>query len=182
MTLKRRTAKVPGNGPSSHRLSSETNENGLARRMRGKDQNAAIRSRERGIPMFPLKSGKQEVSFRKRPHEVVQSNLILSCSSSGWNAKDDNERRAARCSPDRDGCRHYCGSGCTRRNLKPRNLADDLPRCFQRLLDRCTASAERVADCTDAPFIRKLVGGTGLRAMQGMADHDAPGIVPEAPR
>jgi hypothetical protein len=120
--------------------------------------------------MFPLKSGKQEVSFRKRPHEIVQSNLILSCSSSGWNAKDDNKHRAARCSPDRDGCRHYCGSGCTRRNLKPRNLADDLPRC----LDRCTASAERVADCTDAALFRKLVGGTGPRAMQRMADHDAP--------
>jgi hypothetical protein len=63
-------------------------------------------------------------------------------------------------------------------------LADNLPRWFQRLLDRCTASAEHVADCTDAAFFEILSGllGRALGRSQGVADHDAPGIVPEAPR
>ena len=35
-------------------------------------------------------------------------------------------------------------------------LDDNLPRWFQRLLDRCTTTAEYLADRTDAAFIEAL--------------------------
>ena len=61
-------------------------------------------------------------------------------------------------------------------------LDDNLPRWFQRQLDHCTNTAERVADCADAAFIKALSAllGDALGRSQAMADHDAPGIVPEA--
>jgi hypothetical protein len=61
-------------------------------------------------------------------------------------------------------------------------LDDNLPRWFQRLLDRCTSTAEHVADRADAAFIETLSAmlGHALGRSQEMADHDAPGIVPEA--
>jgi hypothetical protein len=61
-------------------------------------------------------------------------------------------------------------------------LDDNLPRWFQRLLDHCTTTAEHAADPTDAAFIETL-SALLIRALgrsQAMADHDAPGIVPEA--
>ena len=60
-------------------------------------------------------------------------------------------------------------------------LDDILPRWFQRLLDHCTACAEHIADCTDAAFIEALSAllDHALGRGQAMADHDAPGIVPE---
>jgi hypothetical protein len=53
-------------------------------------------------------------------------------------------------------------------------LADDLPRWFQCLLDRCTVTAEHVADRTDAAFIEILSAllGDALGLGQVMADHD----------
>ena len=60
---------------------------------------------------------------------------------------------------------------------------DGLPRWFQRLLDHCTATAEPVADrADDDAFIEILSAllGDALGYGQVMADHDAPGIVPEA--
>jgi hypothetical protein len=61
-------------------------------------------------------------------------------------------------------------------------LDDNLPRWFQRLLDNCTTIAEHVADRTDAALIETLPAllGHALGRSQEMADHDAPGIVPEA--
>jgi hypothetical protein len=61
-------------------------------------------------------------------------------------------------------------------------LDDNLPRWFQRPLDHCTTTAERAADRTDAAFIETLsvLLGRALGRSQEMADHDAPGIVPEA--
>jgi hypothetical protein len=61
-------------------------------------------------------------------------------------------------------------------------LEDNLPRWFQRLLDRCTSTAEYVADRADAAFIETLsvLLGQALGLGQAMCDHDAPGIVPEA--
>jgi hypothetical protein len=52
---------------------------------------------------------------------------------------------------------------------------DDLPLWFDCLLDRCTDTAERIADHTHAPLIETL---SALLA-QAMVDHHAPGIVPE---
>ena len=61
-------------------------------------------------------------------------------------------------------------------------LDDNLPRWFQRLLDRCTRTAEHVVDRADAAFVEILSAllGHALGRSQEMADHDAPGIVPEA--
>jgi hypothetical protein len=61
-------------------------------------------------------------------------------------------------------------------------LDDNLPRWFQCLLDRCTSTAENVVDRADAAFIEILSAllGDALGRSQAMADHDAPGIVPEA--
>ena len=61
-------------------------------------------------------------------------------------------------------------------------LDDNLPRWLQRLLDRCTASAEHVADCNDAAFFQTLSGllGRALGRGQTLAGHAAPGIVPDA--
>ena len=61
-------------------------------------------------------------------------------------------------------------------------LDDNLPRWFQRLLDHCTATAEHAADRTDGAFIEILSAllGHALGPSQAMADHDAPGIMPEA--
>ena len=61
-------------------------------------------------------------------------------------------------------------------------LDDNLPRWFQHLLDRCTATADHVAGRTEAAFIKTLSAllGNALGRDQAMADHDAPGIVPEA--
>jgi hypothetical protein len=61
-------------------------------------------------------------------------------------------------------------------------LDDDLPRWFQRLLDHCTATAEDVAGNTDAAFIKALLAllSNALGRGQATANHDAPGIVPEA--
>jgi hypothetical protein len=61
-------------------------------------------------------------------------------------------------------------------------LEDNLPRWFQRLLDHCTTTAEHAADCTDAALIETLSAllDQALGRSQEMADHDAPGIVPEA--
>jgi hypothetical protein len=61
-------------------------------------------------------------------------------------------------------------------------LDDNLPRWFQRLLDRCASTAEHVADRADAAFIETLSAllGHALGRSQEMADHDALGIVPEA--
>jgi len=61
-------------------------------------------------------------------------------------------------------------------------LDDSLSRWFQRLLDQCTATAEHVADRTDATFIETLSAslGNALGRGQAMADYEAPGIVPEA--
>jgi hypothetical protein len=61
-------------------------------------------------------------------------------------------------------------------------LDDNLPRWFQRQLDHCTATAERVIARTDAAFIEALSAllGDALGRSQAMGDHDAPGIVPEA--
>lgn len=61
-------------------------------------------------------------------------------------------------------------------------LDDNLPRWFQRLLDRCTSTAEHLADRADAAFIEILSAllGHALGRCQELADHDAPGIVPEA--
>lgn len=61
-------------------------------------------------------------------------------------------------------------------------LTDSLPRWFQRQLDRCTITAEHVASCTDAAFVEALSAllSDALGHGQVMADHDAPGIVPEA--
>ena len=68
-------------------------------------------------------------------------------------------------------------------------LDDNLPRWFQRLLDHCTTMAEaagpgteHAADRTDAAFIEALSAllDHALGRGQAMADHDAPGIVPEA--
>ena len=60
-------------------------------------------------------------------------------------------------------------------------LDDNLPRWFQRLLDHCTTTAGHAADCTDAAFIEALSAllDHALGRGQAMADHDAPGIVPE---
>ena len=60
-------------------------------------------------------------------------------------------------------------------------LDDNLPRWFQRLLDRCMTTAEHVANLTDAAFIEILSAllGDALGRNQAMADHKAPGIVPE---
>jgi hypothetical protein len=60
-------------------------------------------------------------------------------------------------------------------------LDDNLPRWFQRLLDHCTTTAEHAADRTDAAFIEALSAllDHALGRGQAMADHDAPGIVPE---
>ena len=62
-------------------------------------------------------------------------------------------------------------------------LEDNLPRWFQRLLDRCMTTAEHVADRTDAALIEILSAllGDALGRSQAMCEHDAPGIVPEAP-
>ena len=56
------------------------------------------------------------------------------------------------------------------------DLDDNLPRWFQRLLDRCTITAEHVADRTDAAFIEIVSAllGNSLGRGQAMADHDAP--------
>jgi hypothetical protein len=61
-------------------------------------------------------------------------------------------------------------------------LDDNLPRWFQRLLDRCTTTAEYAADRTDDAFVEILSAllGQAPGRSQAMADHDAPGIVPEA--
>jgi hypothetical protein len=61
-------------------------------------------------------------------------------------------------------------------------LEDNLPRWFQRLLDRCMTTAEHVADGTDAALIETLSAllGDALSRSQGMCEHDAPGIVPYA--
>jgi hypothetical protein len=61
-------------------------------------------------------------------------------------------------------------------------LADSLPRWCQRHLDRCTATAEHVANRADTTFIEILSAllGDALGHCRAMADHDAPGIVPEA--
>jgi len=61
-------------------------------------------------------------------------------------------------------------------------LDDNLPRWFQRLLDHCTGCAEHIADCIDDAFFETLSAllGRALGRSQAMADHDAPGIVPEA--
>jgi hypothetical protein len=61
-------------------------------------------------------------------------------------------------------------------------LDDNLPRWFQRQLDHCTATAERVVDRTDAAFIEALSAllGDALGHSQAMARRDVPGIVPEA--
>ena len=61
-------------------------------------------------------------------------------------------------------------------------LEDSLPRWFQRLLDHCTATAEHVAGPTDTAFIETLSAllGNTLGHGQEKADHEAPGIVPEA--
>jgi hypothetical protein len=63
-------------------------------------------------------------------------------------------------------------------------LDDNLPRWFQDLLDRCTATADHVAGRTEAAFTETLSAllGNALGRDQTMADHEAPGIVPEAPR
>ena len=63
-------------------------------------------------------------------------------------------------------------------------LDDNLPRWFQRLLDHCTTTAEHGAHRTDAAFTETLSAllGNALGRDQAMADHEAPGIVPEAPR
>jgi hypothetical protein len=60
-------------------------------------------------------------------------------------------------------------------------LADILPRWFQRHLDRCTAAAEHLAGYTGVAFVEALSDllGHALGHGQAMADHDAPGIVPE---
>jgi hypothetical protein len=60
-------------------------------------------------------------------------------------------------------------------------LDDNLPRWFQRLLDCCTSTAEHAADDADAGFFETLSAllGRALGRCQAMADHDAPGIVPE---
>ena len=60
-------------------------------------------------------------------------------------------------------------------------LADNLPRWYESLLDRCLASAEHVADRTDAAFIETLSAllGHALGRGQAMTDHDAPGVVPK---
>jgi hypothetical protein len=61
-------------------------------------------------------------------------------------------------------------------------LDDSLPRWFQRLLDHCTTTVEHRAHRTDAAFIEALSAllGRALGHSQEMADHDAPGILPEA--
>src|ERR1700729_3492135 len=61
-------------------------------------------------------------------------------------------------------------------------LDDNLPRWFQRLLDHCTTTAEHAPDHTDAAFIETLSAflGHALGRSQAMADHDVPGIAPEA--
>jgi hypothetical protein len=61
-------------------------------------------------------------------------------------------------------------------------LDDNLPRWFQRLLDRCMTTAERAADRTDAALIETLSAllDHALGRSHAMVDHDAPGIVPEA--
>jgi hypothetical protein len=61
-------------------------------------------------------------------------------------------------------------------------LDDSLPRWFQRLLDHCTATAEHVADRTDATFVETLSAllGNALGRGQAMTDHEVPGTVPEA--
>ena len=41
--------------------------------------------------------------------------VIVSCS--GWNAKDDDERRATRRAPDRDGCSYSCGDPIARAGI-----------------------------------------------------------------
>jgi hypothetical protein len=60
-------------------------------------------------------------------------------------------------------------------------LDDNLPQWLQRLLDHCTTTAEHVANLTDAAFIEILSAllGDALGRNQAMADHKAPGIVPE---
>jgi hypothetical protein len=60
-------------------------------------------------------------------------------------------------------------------------LDDNLPRWLQQPADRCTSTAEHVADRADAAFIETLSTSLGhaLGRSQQMADHDAPGIVPE---
>jgi hypothetical protein len=59
-------------------------------------------------------------------------------------------------------------------------LDDNLPRWFQRQLDRSTATAERIVDRTDVGFVEVLTAllGRALGHSREMADHDAPGIVP----
>ena len=61
-------------------------------------------------------------------------------------------------------------------------LDDNLPRWLQRLLDHCTTTAEHVANRSDAAFIETLSAllGDALGYGQAIADHDVPGIVPEA--
>jgi hypothetical protein len=61
-------------------------------------------------------------------------------------------------------------------------LSDSLPRWFQHQLDRCTVTAEHVANRADTTFIEALSAllGDALGYGQAIADLDVPGIVPEA--
>jgi hypothetical protein len=61
-------------------------------------------------------------------------------------------------------------------------LTDSLPRWFEHQLDRCTVTAEHVANRADTTFIEALLAllGDALGYGQAIADHDVPGIVPEA--
>jgi hypothetical protein len=103
-------------------------------------------------------------------------------SFSGWNANDDDERE------QQDARLIAMDEAVVAaiRSLAPEfeaaYLADDLPRWFQCLLDRCTVTAEHVADRTDAAFIEisSVLLGDALGYGQAIADHDVPGIVPEA--
>ena len=60
-------------------------------------------------------------------------------------------------------------------------LTDSLPRWFQHQLDRCTVTAEHVANRADTTFIEALsvLLGDALGYGQAIADHDVPGIVPK---
>jgi hypothetical protein len=56
-------------------------------------------------------------------------------------------------------------------------LDDNLPPWFQRVLDRCTTTAEQSADIADATFLEALstLLGQALGRNQPIADHRAPG-------
>jgi hypothetical protein len=106
--------------------------------------------------------------------------VIASCF--GWNAKDDDELQREDARLIEMDAAVVAAIRLHAPEFEVAYLDDNLPRWFQRVLDHCTTTAEHAADYTDAAFIEALSAllDQALGRGQAMADHDAPGIVPEA--